>query len=74
MPTFECPTCHCKLVCADRAEAPYRPFCSARCKMIDLDKWLNEEYRVIEELPDELLEELQEQEDPSDPQPPDDEE
>jgi len=23
-----------------------RPFCSERCKMIDLGKWANEEYRV----------------------------
>ncbi len=33
-------------------ELPYRPFCSARCKLVDLGKWLNEEYRVIEELPE----------------------
>jgi endogenous inhibitor of DNA gyrase (YacG/DUF329 family) len=24
----------------------YRPFCSERCKLIDLGKWANEEYRV----------------------------
>ena len=24
----------------------YRPFCSERCKMIDLGKWANEESRV----------------------------
>lgn len=24
----------------------YRPFCSERCKMDDLGKWANEEYRV----------------------------
>ncbi len=23
-----------------------RPFCSERCKLIDLGKWANEEYRV----------------------------
>jgi endogenous inhibitor of DNA gyrase (YacG/DUF329 family) len=28
------------------------PFCTARCKSIDLGKWLNEEYRVPE-TPDE---------------------
>ncbi len=28
------------------------PFCNARCKSIDLGKWLNEEYRVPE-TPDE---------------------
>ena len=25
---------------------PYRPFCSERCKMIDLGAWANESYRV----------------------------
>lgn len=27
-------------------EAPYRPFCSERCKLIDLDHWLSERYRI----------------------------
>jgi len=40
----DCPIC--------RQHAPARelnrsfPFCSARCKSIDLGKWLSEEYRV----------------------------
>jgi len=25
---------------------PYRPFCSERCKLVDLGRWVNEEYRV----------------------------
>jgi uncharacterized protein len=25
---------------------PWRPFCSERCKMIDLDNWLSERYRI----------------------------
>jgi endogenous inhibitor of DNA gyrase (YacG/DUF329 family) len=25
-----------------------RPFCSTRCKMIDLGNWLNEAYRISE--------------------------
>lgn len=25
---------------------PLRPFCSKRCKMIDLGAWANEDYRV----------------------------
>ena len=25
---------------------PYRPFCSERCKMIDLGAWATESYRV----------------------------
>jgi len=27
-------------------ENPYRPFCSARCKTIDLGSWASEDYRV----------------------------
>jgi len=26
----------------------YYPFCSERCQLIDLGKWLDEEYRVTE--------------------------
>ncbi len=25
---------------------PYRPFCRDRCKLIDLDRWLSERYRI----------------------------
>lgn len=34
----------------DYFAAPLGPFCSARCQMIDLGKWLGEEYRVSEPL------------------------
>jgi endogenous inhibitor of DNA gyrase (YacG/DUF329 family) len=27
-------------------ENPYRPFCSERCKLVDLGKWASEEYRI----------------------------
>ncbi len=40
---MKCPTCGKK---ADWKENPYRPFCSERCKLVDLGKWVNEEYRV----------------------------
>ena len=29
-----------------RPENPWAPFCSERCKLVDLGKWLGEEYRV----------------------------
>ena len=29
-----------------RAENRYRPFCSERCKLIDLGAWATEKYRV----------------------------
>lgn len=39
-----CPTCH-KPVPWD-STSPYRPFCSERCKLIDLGEWASESYRV----------------------------
>jgi endogenous inhibitor of DNA gyrase (YacG/DUF329 family) len=30
---------------------PPRPFCSPRCKLVDLHAWLNEEHRVSEPAP-----------------------
>jgi hypothetical protein len=27
-------------------ENPYRPFCSERCRMIDLGQWADEEFRI----------------------------
>ena len=30
-------------------ENPWRPFCSERCKLIDFDKWVDEEYTIADE-------------------------
>jgi endogenous inhibitor of DNA gyrase (YacG/DUF329 family) len=40
-------------------EWPQFPFCSSRCKTIDLGRWLKEEYRIPKEEPEDrpLLEE-----------------
>ncbi len=41
-------------ICQKPSMADYRPFCSARCKTIDLGRWLGGEYRVpTEEEPEE---------------------
>jgi len=40
---MNCPTCNKQVVWQDN---PFRPFCSERCKLIDLGKWVSEEYRV----------------------------
>jgi endogenous inhibitor of DNA gyrase (YacG/DUF329 family) len=32
--------------CGKPTEAEFRPFCSARCKQIDLNRWFTESYRV----------------------------
>jgi hypothetical protein len=46
-----CPTCRAEF---DRAETPTYPFCSERCRTIDLGNWLGETYRIpTTESPDE---------------------
>jgi endogenous inhibitor of DNA gyrase (YacG/DUF329 family) len=39
-----CPTCGAQVVWLP--ESTFRPFCSARCKGIDLGAWASEQYRV----------------------------
>ncbi len=34
-----------------RAENPAFPFCSGRCRLLDLGKWLGEDYRIPAERP-----------------------
>lgn len=45
-PIVSCPTCGKEV--AWRAENVWRPFCSERCKLIDLGAWASEAYRVPE--------------------------
>ena len=42
----------CKKTARPRAQNPSFPFCSTRCKQIDLGKWLNEQYRIPVEVQD----------------------
>lgn len=45
--TVKCPSC------AKRGpwfESAYGPFCSHRCKLVDLGKWLGEEHTISEPL------------------------
>jgi len=39
-----CPTCG-KPVCWDET-AKWRPFCSERCRLIDLGEWASERFRI----------------------------
>ncbi len=41
----KCPHCGTKF---SYYESKFRPFCSERCKMVDLGHWLDESYRVPE--------------------------
>ena len=40
---MRCPTCKRETAWEGNA---FRPFCSERCKLIDLDNWLSERYRI----------------------------
>lgn len=39
-----CPTCNTDVPWND--SSPYRPFCSERCKLIDLGEWADEGHRI----------------------------
>lgn len=41
---IRCPICQQELEAPD--DFPSRPFCSARCKLVDLGNWLDEKYRL----------------------------
>ncbi|MCC7083099.1 MAG: DNA gyrase inhibitor YacG [Burkholderiales bacterium] len=42
-----CPNCGKPVAWAP--ESRFRPFCSSRCKLIDLGQWATEQYRVPDE-------------------------
>jgi endogenous inhibitor of DNA gyrase (YacG/DUF329 family) len=45
-PQLQCPVC--RRPVAKRVDNPAFPFCSPRCRTIDLGEWLTESYRVPE--------------------------
>jgi len=53
-----CPTCKQTVVYVpdDAAAAKVFPFCSERCRLADLDKWFEEEYRFDRPATEEDLE------------------
>jgi len=59
--TYNCPTCKKKTIYSK--DNPFRPFCSERCKMIDLGEWASEGHAIagkpaIDELFSEDLDKL----------------
>ena len=42
----KCPVCKKESAWKDN---PFRPFCSDRCRLMDLGKWATEEYRIAGE-------------------------
>ena len=41
--TIKCPVCRKETAWEDN---PFRPFCSERCRLLDLGKWASENYRI----------------------------
>lgn len=50
MPTFDCPVCRKSFSVERKEDAPFRPFCCSRCKMVDLGRWLDGTYAVSDPL------------------------
>jgi uncharacterized protein len=44
--TVSCPTCGREL---EWAATPFRPFCSERCRLIDLGAWFSEQHAIAGE-------------------------
>jgi endogenous inhibitor of DNA gyrase (YacG/DUF329 family) len=42
-PIVKCPTCRREI---DWTDSPFRPFCSERCRLIDLGAWLSEKRAI----------------------------
>ncbi|CRZ19471.1 DNA gyrase inhibitor YacG [Kingella kingae] len=51
--TVSCPTCQTPVLW--QPESTYRPFCSQRCKLIDLGQWADEQHAIpaLPETPEE---------------------
>lgn len=41
--TIPCPQCRTE---SEWSDNPYRPFCSERCRLIDLGSWADDSYRI----------------------------
>lgn len=52
--TMTCPICK-RVVTPSEPRSPTAPFCSERCRVIDLGSWLQESYRVTAAVADEDL-------------------
>ena len=54
-----CPRCGAQTLFGP--DNPFRPFCSERCRLIDLGAWANESYRVPDSTPADPADESGEQ-------------
>jgi endogenous inhibitor of DNA gyrase (YacG/DUF329 family) len=52
MELMRCPICNTPMM-GNWHDYPDYPFCSKRCRVIDLGRWLSEEYRISDAAPEE---------------------
>lgn len=55
MPIINCPICKKEIEYQNIRDLPNFPFCSMRCKLVDLGAWLDEKYRIEEPISPETL-------------------
>jgi endogenous inhibitor of DNA gyrase (YacG/DUF329 family) len=60
-PIVKCPTCRREL---DWSASEFRPFCSDRCRLIDLGAWLSEKHAIPGDAPADADDPSAEQSDP----------
>ncbi|MBI1831082.1 MAG: DNA gyrase inhibitor YacG [Planctomycetes bacterium] len=60
MSSIRCPICEKPMDMTGPKEWPDRPFCSARCKLVDLGRWLGGDYRIETPISKEDFEEIDE--------------
>lgn len=58
-----CPICQTALSAADAAESRLSPFCSERCRNVDLLRWSDGRYAIVESLDPAQIPELLESDD-----------
>ena len=49
---IKCPRCGREVAYEAVADVPTFPFCSLRCKLVDLDRWFDGEYRISTDIAD----------------------
>lgn len=49
---ISCPSCGKEFSVERKEDAAFRPFCSKRCKLVDLGRWLDGTYTISEPLPE----------------------
>jgi endogenous inhibitor of DNA gyrase (YacG/DUF329 family) len=59
--TVKCPTCGRAVEWS--AQSPFRPFCSDRCRLVDLGAWFSEQRGIPEDAPDDELDHKQDADD-----------